>query len=317
VIKIDKLTVCIVGFGNAGQGEYLRERSGNSHFELIRNNTEFNLLAVVDPRFAGKTIQHNDILVAPSVHSLERNYIDLAVIAAPTKSHQEVCRQVVDILKPRAILIEKPVGSTLEENEEIKKCLQSIPTVVVNYQRNYNKRIVKQIIDVTSFGYVRGVVYYSNGATNNASHGLALLISILGTPTNVSQLPNEKGGHCSDSNLDFVVDFGKARIFFMATEEKNYSMFRIELFGPKSSWLYDAGLERSEMKVRIEDPIYVGRFSLTNNPTITSIPDSESFAHVYKYLEKRIRGDSDLDPSLGASLDLAYEVHKVIESAQK
>jgi ssDNA-specific exonuclease RecJ len=94
-------------------------------------------------------------------------------------------------------------------------------------------------------------------------------------------------------------------------------MFRIELFGPKGSWLYDAGLERSEIRARVEDPIYVGRFSLTENSTITSIPDTESFTHVYKYLEKRIRRDSDIEPNLGASLDLAYEVHQVIEKVQK
>ena len=119
----------------------------------------------------------------------------------------------------------------------------------------------------------------------------------------------------SEKNLDFVVEFGETRIFFIATEEKDYSMFRIELFGPKGSWIYDAGLERSEMRVRAEDPIYVGRFSLTENSTITSIPDTESFTHVYNYLEKRLRGDSDVEPNLGAGLDLAYEVHRVIEKA--
>jgi hypothetical protein len=113
------------------------------------------------------------------------------------------------------------------------------------------------------------------------------------------------------------VEFGETRISFIATEEKNYSMFRIELFGPEGSWIYDAGLERSEKRVRIEDPIYVGRFSLTENFTITSIPDTESFTHVYNYLEKRIRGDSDVELNLGAGLDLAYEVHRVIEMAQK
>jgi len=94
-------------------------------------------------------------------------------------------------------------------------------------------------------------------------------------------------------------------------------MFRIELFGAEGSWIYDASLERSEIRTRVEDPLYVGRFSLTENSTITSIPDSESFANVYNFLEKRIRGDSDFDPKLGAGLDLAIEVHRVIEKAQK
>jgi hypothetical protein len=118
-------------------------------------------------------------------------------------------------------------------------------------------------------------------------------------------------------DLDFVVEFGQAKILFIATEEQDYSMFRIELYSPEGSWFYDAGLERSEMRSRIEDPVYLGRFSLTQNSIITSIPDTESFSHVYKYLERRLLGDADIQTNLGASLDLAIEVHKVIDYAKK
>jgi predicted dehydrogenase len=317
MIDSKNIPTCLIGFGNAGQGEYLREKIGNSHFDSIRNNAQLKLLGVVDPRFAGVQLQHNNIFISPNIRSLEKNIFDLVVIATSTTSHQEVCREVSEILKPRAILIEKPVGSSLKEFNEIKNYLENVPTVCVNYQRNYDPKIIQQFTDTVRLGYSKGVVYYSNGAINNASHGLALLISVLGSPTNTFRASNATKDHPSEINLDFVVEFGETRIFFIATEEKNYSMFRIELFGPKGSWIYDAGLERSEMRVRIEDPIYVGRFSLTENSTITSIPDTESFTHVYNYLEKRVRGESDVEPNLGAGLDLAYEVHQVIEKAQK
>ncbi len=316
MIDSKKIPTCLIGFGNAGQGEYLREKIGNSHFDSIRKNEQLKLLGVVDPRFAGVQLQHNNILVSPNIRSLEKHIIDLVVIATSTTSHQEVCREVSEILKPRAILIEKPVGSSLKEFNEIKYYLEKVPTVCVNYQRNYNPKIVQQFTDTVRLGYSKGVVYYSNGAINNASHGLALLISILGSPTNIFMASHIIRNNVSERKLDFVVEFGETRIFFIATEEKDYSMFRIELFGPKSSWLYDAGLERSETRVRIEDPIYVGRFSLTEDSTITSIPDTESFAHVYNYLVKRILGDSDVESNLGAGLDLAYEIHQVIEKAR-
>ena len=315
--KNSNIKTCLIGFGNVGQGLYLKTVTQNSHLRSIQANDSFDLAAVIDPDIKNIGINMPEVTFAKTIEEVQNLNVDLAVIACPTSTHLETCLQLVKHLKLSAILIEKPVGLTLIECKEIMKCLQEIPTVVVNYQRNYNQKILQQVADTIRFGYSKGVVYYSNGAINNASHGLALLISVLGSPTNVFKLSNATKEHPSDMNLDFVVEFGETRISFIATEEKDYSMFRIELFGPKGSWLYDAGLERSEMKSRVEDPIYVGRFSLTQNSTITSIPETESFTHVYNYLEKRIRGDSDLEPNSGASLDLAYEVHQVIEKAQK
>ena len=315
--KSYSIKTCLIGFGNAGQGLYLKTVSKNSHLRSIQANDNFNLVAIVDPDVKNAGINMPEVRFTKTIKEIQDINVDLVVIASPTSTHLETCLQVVNHLKPSAILIEKPVGLKLVESKEIIKCFHEIPTVVVNYQRNYNPKIIQQVTDTIGLGYSKGVVYYSNGAINNASHGLALLISVLGSPTNTFRASNATKNHPSEIDLDFVVEFGETRIFFIATEEKNYSMFRIELFGPMGSWIYDAGLERSEMRVRIEDPIYVGRFSLTENSTITSIPDTESFTHVYNYLEKRIRGESDVEPNLGAGLDLAYEVHRVIEMAQK
>jgi predicted dehydrogenase len=311
------IKTCLIGFGNVGQGLYLKTVTRNSHLRSILANENFDLVAVVDPYVSNIAINMPEVRFTKSIQEVQDMSVDLAVIASPTSTHLETCLHLINQLKPNAVLIEKPVGLTLVECKKIMKCLQETPTVFVNYQRNYNQKIVKQVTDLISFGYSKGVIYYSNGAINNASHGLAILILILGTPTSVFRSSRGIKESLSDLNFDFVVEFGETRIFFISTEEEDYSMFRIELFGPKGSWLYDSGLERSEMRARVEDPIYVGRFSLTENSTITSIPDSESFTHVYEYLEKRIRRDSEIEPNLGASLDLAYEVHQVIEKAQK
>ena len=315
--KSSSIKTCLIGFGNAGQGLYLKTVTKNSHLRSIQANDNFNLVAVVDPDAKNAGVNMPEVRFTKTIKEVKDIDLDFVVIASPTSTHLETCLQIVNHLKPSAILIEKPVGLTLVESKEIIKCFHEIPKVAVNYQRNYNPKIVQQVTDTIGLGYSKGVVYYSNGAINNASHGLALLISVLGSPTNTFRAPKASKDNPSEINLDFVVEFGETRIFFIATEEKDYSMFRIELFGPKGSWIYDAGLERSEMRVRAEDPIYVGRFSLAENSTITSIPDTESFTHVYNYLEKRIRGESDVEPNLGAGLDLAYEVHRVIEKAQK
>jgi len=311
------IKTCLIGFGNVGQGLYLKTGTKNSHLRSIQANDNFNLIAVVDPHVNNIGGNIPEVNYSKTIKDVKELNVDFVVIASPTSTHLETCLQLVNHLNPSAILIEKPVGLTLIECKEIMKRLEKIPTVAVNYQRNYDPKIVQQVTETIGSGHLKGVVYYSNGAINNASHGLALLISVLGSPTKVVRSSYVLGNNKSDMNFDFVVEFGKTRISFIATEENDYSMFRIELFGAEGSWIYDASLERSEIRTRVEDPLYVGRFSLTENSTITSIPDSESFANVYNFLEKRIRGDSDFDPKLGAGLDLAIEVHRVIEKAQK
>lgn len=311
------IKTCLIGFGNVGQGSYLKTATKNSHLRSIQANENFDLVAVVEPEVKNIGINMTEVRFTKTIKEVQDINVDLVVIASPTSTHLETCLQLINHLKPSAILIEKPVGLTLAECKEIMKSLQKIPTVAVNYQRNFDQKIVQQVTETIGSGYSKGVVYYSNGAINNASHGLALLISVLGSPTKVVRSSYATKENVSDINLDFVVEFGKTRMFFIATEEKDYSMFRIELFGPKSSWFYDASLGRSETRVRIEDPIYVGRFSLSEHSRFTSIPDTESFTNVYNYLEKRIRGNSDIEPNLGAGLDLAYEVHRAIEMAQK
>ena len=315
--KSSVINTCLIGFGNVGQGLYLKSVTKNSHLRSIQANKNFNLVSVVDPDMNNIVVHKPEVRFTKTIRELQGLNIDLVVIASPTITHLETCLQLVNNLKPSAILIEKPVGPTFVECKEIMNCLQKIPIVAVNYQRNYDQEIVRQINETISFGYSKGVVYYSNGAINNASHGLALLISVLGSPKKVFKTSHGIKDDLSDMDLDFVVEFDETRIYFIATKEKDYSTFRIELYGPNRCWLYDASMQQSEIRVRVEDPIYLGRFSLTENSTVTSIPDSESFTHVYNYLEKRIRGDSDVEPSLGAGLDLAIEVHRVIEKAQK
>ena len=315
--KSSSIKTCLIGFGNVGQGLYLKTGTKNSHLRSIQANESFNLVAVVDPDFNNINSKIPALKYTKTIAEVQELDVDFVVIASPTSTHLETCLQLVNHLNPCAILIEKPVGLTLLECKGIMNCLQRISIVAVNYQRNFDHKIVQQVTETIGFGNAKGVVYYSNGAINNASHGLALLISVLGSPTKVFGSSHAMEDDVSDLNLDFVVEFGETRISFIATEERDYSMFRIELFGPTGSWLYDAGLERSEMRTRVEDPIYVGRFSLTENSTITSIPDTESFTHVYNYLERRIRGDVDVETNLGAGLELAYEVHRVIEKARE
>lgn len=303
----------LIGFGNAGKGSYLKSKLGNSHFNSIRLNKNFELTAIVDPIFKANSIELHGTETFDSINCLTPTDVNLLVIASTTKSHMEVCESIVDVLKPDVVLIEKPVGLSESQCNRIENAFKLNSKVFVNYQRNYNPTIIEQLSKFKDSKNLKGTVYYSNGLLNNASHALALLIAIFGEPTNVFRIPQLSKESVSLSDVDFVVDFLGRTFTFVSIVESNYSMFRLELFSESQSWIYDAGLEKSETRYRCEDPNYVGRYSLTSKASVSRIQESESFNQVYKYIAKMFLDVSQIDETIGANLKLAASVHRSVE----
>jgi len=280
-------------------------------------NKSFELVAAVDPNLGQEIDPYLSGKVASAIKELAGADIDLVVIASPTHTHLEICRNVEEYLKPKAVLIEKPTGLTLGECEKISSSLKSVPLVLVNYQRNYNSDFIVSLKSICNSNYLKGTVYYSNGTLNNASHGLALLISILGEPTNVYRLHRSKRESEGIEDIDFVVEFDKKVITFLSTPESNYSMFRIELFGSENSWIYDASLSHVEIRNRESDPIYSNRFNLSITPEYLFIPDSESFLYVYRHIAGCIGEKERMISKFAPNLELALAVHKTIAKARE
>jgi len=303
----------LIGFGNAGRGAYLKSKLGNSHFNSIRQNKNFRLLAIVDPVFNSTSLEPIQTAMFDSIESLTSIDLDLLVIASTTKTHLEVCEAIADILKPALVLIEKPVGLSESQCEGIEKAFEPSTKILVNYQRNYNQSIIGELSNFKDSKNLKGTVYYSNGVLNNASHALALLIATFGEPTNIFRIPPLTKNSGNDSDADFIVEFLGRTFTFLSILESDYSIFRIEIFGESQSWIYDAGLERAETRYRCQDPNYLGKYSLTSKASIARIKESESFNKVYKHIAKIVYEDPKIDNSLGANLRLASAVHRSVE----
>ena len=111
--KTKTIKTCLVGLGNVGQGRYLKSGSKNSHIHSILENKSFELVAAVDPNLGQEIDLNLSRKVFSAIKELAGADIDLVVIASPTHTHLEICRNVEEYLKPKVVLIEKPTGLTL------------------------------------------------------------------------------------------------------------------------------------------------------------------------------------------------------------
>lgn len=314
--KISPIRTCLIGFGNVGGGLNSTLTNSTSHVNSILSNKEFQLVAVVDPALTGTEKIPKGVITVNFLQELQGTYFDLIVVATPTTTHLAICKLISEQFKPKAILIEKPAGENLKEFGEIKEYCKGTPLTLVNYNRNYDPVVLREIIQMRDSNTLKGTVYYSNGAINNASHALALLIAAFGEPSRIYNMTNTVETCSVDSNLDFIVKFDNRLINFFALKESNYSIFRIELYGDDRCWIYDSALELGQIRFREEDTLK-GKFRLSSEILQPKIAASNRFMKVYEYISKALRDESYRSYEFGASLDLAQTIHKVIDQVQK
>ena len=104
--KSSNIKTCLIGFGNVGQGLYLRNVTNNSHLRSIQTNENFDLVAVVDPDVKNIGINMPEVRFTKTIKEVQDMSVDLAVISSPTSTHLGTCLQLINQLKPSAVLIE-------------------------------------------------------------------------------------------------------------------------------------------------------------------------------------------------------------------
>lgn len=308
-------SVALIGLGNVGFGQYLSKRKNQilDHYSAIKSQKTLNLVVCCD-KTKPDGIQEPFVSDVSEISSLN---VDLLVISTPTETHLNVLETFFKKNSAKIILVEKPCTNSMHEMNRLTRLLvgHAETEVLVNYHRNYNHVFLDTFSDVSLGKLQCGIVHYSNGALNNASHALALILPLMGNVSAVKVLGCSQDKKFQD--FDFVLEnFEGSRVVFLATNENFYSNFRLELDYEHGVVSYDSAIGEILTRRSIADPDFIDRRNLepVGHTVITN--ERLSFQYVYNFLVTKLE-KGNVNPKIGVDMNFANKIQEIFDEIKK
>jgi predicted dehydrogenase len=191
----------LVGLGQIGCGydahlPFLWDEPGSSprtltHARAIACHPGFELVGGVDPIPAART-RFVRIYGRPAYANLSECFVtranqslDVVVISVPPQFQPGLVKQLLGLVRPRLLLLEKPVATKVEQSNAIEQICGMHPDMVVavNYIRCYLSAVQKWKIRIQAGQLGRlicGQITYGKGLMTNGSHFVNLAEAWLG-----------------------------------------------------------------------------------------------------------------------------------------
>jgi predicted dehydrogenase len=257
----------IIGLGQIGMGYDLNQSSPNvvlTHAKAYASHPRFKLVSALD-LIENKRTVFSDRYFTPAFETLfkmmNETQPDVISICTSTESHYSIVKEIISY-KPKAIICEKPISFSIQEAIELEALsIKSGVPVIVNYMRRFEPGAnrVRNLLERKAIGSLqKGVVFYTKGLFNNASHFIDLLTYWLGAPE-VKEIVNKgKIPPPNDLEPDFVLSFSGVDITFMALNSQAYSIAELNLFGELGKLSYLEGGAKIEILKTTIDPNFPG-----------------------------------------------------------
>lgn len=256
----------VAGCGRIGllmEGDPRQPRPA-THAGAFALDPRLELAALVDPS-AERLARARELFPSVPTFSgceqmLEAIRPEIVAVATPPETHGalvELCAK----RGVRAIVCEKPIA--LEPGEAgrmIASCARAGSLLLVNHTRRFDPEI-RRVRDEVRSGAIGEVLqatcYYTAGIVSTGTHAVDLLRFLLGEPSWVMAVANDRGG-CPDGDqaVDGLIQFaGGTRAFLQFLDVGDYSIFDAHLFGRKGSVAltrFGFEIERTALKPRVD-----------------------------------------------------------------
>mgnify|MGYP003805785775 CR=1 FL=1 len=211
-----------------------------SHAHAFLRNPDTTLLGFVDPDAQARK-KAAELWNARPFSTLEEAFssgpVDLVSVAVPDHLHAQVLQETLRY-SPKAILLEKPVASSLEQARQIRSLLSRNPVpVLLNYSRRFDSSCqqLRARIWRNELGkFQGGVGTYCKGLFHNGSHLVDLCRFLLGEVCGTLGVERKLGFSASDPSVSGMLFFpGNAVVFLQGLEHRHYWVFELDLFFEK------------------------------------------------------------------------------------
>lgn len=227
----------VIGCGRIGSSltADAREPGIHSHAQAYREHprTELAGLSDTDEDRLAKAVR--DWGVPGDVEAValcRRMRPDIVSVCTPDATHAEIAREIIAAAPPRLLFIEKPIAGTVAEAEAVADAARRAGVAIaVDHTRRYIPafRVIGDELRQGIHGrplLARGI--YGKGLRHNGVHAIDILRLWLGEPTQVRGRPAVWGPD-DDPTFDLALEFGDARAYLDAFDERVATVFEMEL----------------------------------------------------------------------------------------
>jgi len=294
----------IVGLGQIGMGydlELSNEKYILTHSSALHNNPLFDLVAGIDILDYNRRTFEKEFK-KPTFNNIKTtshiSNIDIITISVPTEEHYNAVNDTLSFLSPKLVLLEKPISFSLSESRKtIKLCSDKNINVAVNYIREYEPihRELFEKINKGKLGFpLKIVCWYSKGIMNNGSHFIQLLSNFMGDINGINVINRGRKLDNMDIEPALELSYERGEAFFLPLMDENFSIFEMEVFGPKGKIKYYNHGSHYELWDVSEDSIYPNYQKLKVKPIIKKTKMNKSQNHVYNNIAEFLEGKCNL-----------------------
>ena len=260
--------VVIIGLGQIAYEYDLNRRNSiniSTHANAFSKHDNFEIVAGIDSSLDRRKA-FSEAYNVSTYEKIETEVISLnpsiVVISTPTESHSDILNEVLKLLKPKIVLCEKPLHYSLEDAKEmVESCKENNVKLFVNYMRqsDLSTRSLYRMMRNEIIQYpIKANVWYSKGVYNTGSHLMNLLEFWLGPQLEekVINTGNRIGDY--DYEPDFYIKYKNGSANFISADEKNYSIYTIELIAQNGRLYYSDGGEKITWQNSAKDELFEG-----------------------------------------------------------
>ncbi|WP_372763554.1 Gfo/Idh/MocA family protein [Litorivivens sp.] len=271
-----QIRVLIVGLGQIGMqyDQHLPlQQHVYSHCRAFSSHPAFCLVGAVDASPQQRAVfesRYSSPAFERVEQALDALEADLVIIATPTANHFACLRTVLQLVKPMAILCEKPLSYHLDEAREmVELCHQRSTKLFVNYMRRSDPGVIAikdRLLDGRIECPVKGFVWYSKGLIHNGSHFFNLLQYWLGDFVDHTPIHRLRELEHGDCDLDFKADFQRGEVVFLALDPTRYAHYAVELMAPNGRLRYEGAGHSLSWSPAEDNPEFQGSRLIAEQP---------------------------------------------------
>ena len=287
-----KLTVSIIGAGNIAGGfdeKKIADSSGIfSHAGAYTKNGNFILKNIFDVNESrAKEFQKywNVENIVKSEDEIINSYQDIISICSPDAFHFKTIKNIILSKCCKTIFVEKPLGLSLNEIDEIYELSQaSNINIVVNFQRHFDNSYSD--LELLSKDILTVNCYYIKGLNHIGITMIDTLIMLFGYPISVSSYNKIYNSNINDFTYEFILfytDFNITVKSIDEVKEYNYHIFDIDIL-TKTKRIVFTNNGNSMVSYDLADYSYSGVKVLTTEPETITTQYGSSMLKSVEYL---------------------------------